>query len=87
VVADAREQARIAKHTRAGQRFKVIDPGPLPTPNPAPVSQGISIGQAVARMFGRLPLTIRACLLRGLVCRRRSRPYVGLQVAAATLSR
>ena len=52
VVADTREQARIAKHTRAGQRFKVIDPGPLPTLVPAPLSAGISIGQAVARMFG-----------------------------------
>jgi hypothetical protein len=52
VVADEREQARIAKHTRPGQHFKVIDPGPLPEPSSTPRSAGITIHQAVSRMFG-----------------------------------
>ncbi len=30
VVADEREGARIAKHTRPGQRVKIIESGPLP---------------------------------------------------------
>lgn len=49
VVADERERDRIAKHTRPGRRFKVIDPGPLP-PSPQ-ISRGISVHEAVSRMF------------------------------------
>jgi len=52
VVADEREQVRLAKHTRPGQRFKVIDPGPLPAPALAPVSRAISVHEAISRMFG-----------------------------------
>jgi competence protein CoiA len=51
VVADDRERERIARYTRPGQRFKVIDPGPL-LPQQPRQRPGIGIHQAVSRMFG-----------------------------------
>ncbi len=51
VVADSAEQARIAAVTRDGQRFTVIDPGPLPPPRPCSAGNDITMHQAIARMF------------------------------------
>jgi len=51
VVADSAEQARIEAVTRDGQRFKVIDPGPLPSPRPRSAGNDIPVHQAIARMF------------------------------------
>jgi competence protein CoiA len=51
VVAGDEERARIAAVTHSGQRFKVIDPGPLPAPEPRQPTDGITVQQAVRRMF------------------------------------
>jgi competence protein CoiA len=53
VVASDAERARIAKQTRRGQRFHLIDPGPLPEPVPLPELRpaSMSLQQAVASMF------------------------------------
>lgn len=52
VVADENERARIAKVARAGQRFRISDPGPLPEPAPASERRGITIDEVINRMFG-----------------------------------